>query len=461
MALGPRQIWETSLGQLQLQVPGSSYNTWFRETQGIALEEDSLTIAVATSFAAEWLERRMSTLIHTTVAKVAARSLRVRFQVVSSHERPNQTSSEAPEMVRPPVFSDDEVPFMPPDSTVLMNDVLNRRYTFANFVVGKDNQLAHAAAAAVADRPGQHYNPLFIYSGVGLGKTHLLHAIASQVTQMNLAPVYVTAERFTNEFIMAIRERKTEGFRAKYRSADVLLVDDIQFLAGKEQTQEGFFHTFNELHNANRQIVIACDRPPGSVAPLEDRLRSRFEGGLIADIQPPQLETRLAILHSKAGSMGIDLSGDVALNIARRAAHSIRELEGYLNRVVAMAQFLGRTVSPDVVDIALASLGQEPKASYFTAAELIQHVARYYNISPSLLCTRPSDRKTTSPQRATMYILNSLLHQTPREISGLLGTWHERTVRNTLRQMANLATQSSPVAVEIQQIIASLPGPSP
>ncbi len=423
------------------------------------MEEDSLTIAVATSFAAEWLERRMSSLIHKTVAEVAARSLRVRFQVVSVHERPNQANSETPALARPPLFSEDEVPLMPPDGSVSTNDVLNRRYTFANFVVGKDNQLAHAAAAAVADHPGQHYNPLFIYSGVGLGKTHLLHAIASQVTKMNLAPVYVTAERFTNEFIVAIRERKTEGFRAKYRSADVLLVDDIQFLAGKEQTQEGFFHTFNELHNANRQIVIACDRPPSSVALLEDRLRSRFEGGLIADIQPPQLETRLAILHSKARSMGVDLSGDVALNIARRAAHSIRELEGYLNRVVAMAQFLGMAISPEVVDIALASLGQEPTAPSVTAIEVVQHVATYYKISPATLCTRPQDHKTTSPQRVTMYILRSVLNQPPREIGFLLGKWHERTVRNTLRQLSAEATQSGPVATEIQQIVAGLTVP--
>ena len=459
MALGPQQIWETSLGQFQLQVPRSSYNTWFRGTQGIALDEDSLTIAVATSFAAEWLERRMAPLIHKTVAEVSARSLRVRFQVVSGRDRPNQANGETIEMASPSLFPEDEAPFMPSDGALLGTDVLNRRYTFDNFVVGKDNQLAHAAAAAVADHPGRHYNPLFIYSGVGLGKTHLLHAIASQVTQMNMAPVYVTAERFTNEFIMAIRERKTEGFRAKYRSADVLLVDDIQFLAGKEQTQEGFFHTFNELHNANRQIVIACDRPPGSVPLLEDRLRSRFEGGLIADIQPPKLETRLAILHSKASSMGVDLSGEVALNIARRAAHSIRELEGYLNRVVAMAQFLGKEISPEVVDIALASLGQEPKAPSVTTTEVVQHVATYYKISPDQLCTRPQDRRTTSPQRVTMHILSSVLNQTPREIGGLLGKWHERTVRNTLRQMTDLATQSGPVAAEIRQIVAGLSEP--
>ncbi|MFH1141335.1 MAG: DnaA/Hda family protein, partial [Chloroflexota bacterium] len=203
MALGPQQIWETSLGQFQLQVPRSSYDTWFRGTQGIALEEDSLTVAVATSFAAEWLERRMSPLIHKTVAEVAARSLRVRFQVVSAQERPTQANGAKSDLARPPLLPEDEAPIMPSDGAVLGNHVLNRHYTFANFVVGKNNQLAHAAAAAVADHPGQQYNPLFIYSGVGLGKTHLLHAIASHVTQRNLAPVYVTAERFTNEFILA------------------------------------------------------------------------------------------------------------------------------------------------------------------------------------------------------------------------------------------------------------------
>lgn len=456
MTLGPQQIWETTLGQLQLQVPRSSYDTWFKGTRGISLEEESLTIAVATPFAAEWLERRMAPLILKTVAGVATRPLQVHFQVVAAHEKTLLANDSIAEPVLPPSPYQDDDPVIYPPGGSFGQQLLNQRYTFSSFVVGKDNQLAHAAAAAVAERPGHHYNPLFIYSDAGLGKTHLLHAIASHVTQKNLTPVYVTAERFTNEFIMAIRERKTEGFRAKYRSADVLLMDDIQFLAGKEQTQEGFFHTFNELHIANRQIVVACDRPPKSVSLLEDRLRSRFEGGLIADIQPPQLETRLAILHAKATALGYDLSSEVALAIAQRGAHSIRELEGHLNRVLAMAQFLGKPLSSEIVDIALPSTQSTVQAAPVTVDDVLQHVASYYKISPDLLCSRRQGQKATLPQRVALYILARLLHRTPQELGALIGNLDRTAVRNTLKQMETKVTHGDPPFKEIQEILGSL-----
>ena len=435
MTTSAQQLWETSLGQLQLQVPRSSYETWLKGTSGLALDGDALTVAVPTPFAAEWLERRMYQLIQRTIAGVAAAPIQVRFQVLSASENSRHADAGPEESPISPRLPLHNAPLNSTSSRGPSNGSFNPRYTFANFVIGTANQLAYAAASSVAERPGERYNPLFIYSGVGLGKTHLLHAIASSIAQRNLRPLYVTTEQFTNEFILSIRDRKTEDFRAKYRSADVLLLDDIQFLAGKEQTQEGFFHTFNDLHNASRQIVVTCDRPPGSVALLEDRLRSRFEWGLIADIHPPYLETRLAILYSKAQAQRITLGEEAAQAIAARANHSVRELEGCLNRVVALSQFIGEPISRDLVNRSLAAVAPEVATTHITTQSAVAAVARQYNISPEAICTRPQDRKTTLPQRVSMYLLSTLLNQPAAEIAASLGDWHPKTVRNSLDQI--------------------------
>jgi len=389
MTLGAQQIWETSLGQLQLQVSRSSYDTWLKGTVGLELEGNLLTVGVPTPFAAEWLERRMHQLIERAVTDVAASPLHVRYQILVQQQHaiasdPSLTTPGAPLLGDEPHLPSINGPSTGPSTNgTPANGTFNHRYTFQSFVVGVSNQLAYAAATAVAQQPGDQYNPLFIYSGVGLGKTHLLHAIASAVAQSNLYPIYVTTEQFTNDFIQAIRERKTESFRAKYRSADVLLLDDIQFLAGKEQTQEGFFHTFNDLHNSNRQIVIACDQPPRTLSLLDDRLRSRFEWGLIADIQPPDLETRLAILHNRAHALGAELSDAVAEAVARHAYHSIRELEGCLNRIVALAHFLNTAISTDLATMAIADLAVAPPVEQVDPGAVITQVAAHYQLSPA------------------------------------------------------------------------------
>ena len=456
MTTSARQLWETSLGQLQLQVPRSSYETWFKGTSGLALEDDALTVAVPTPFAAEWLERRMYNLIQRTITDVAASPLQVHFRVVSSPGNFRHADAITPESTSPPRLLQGNGAASPSTNRGPSNGSFNPRYTFDNFVIGTANELAHAAATAVAERPGERYNPLFIYSGVGLGKTHLLHAIASSTARRNLRPLYVTTEQFTNEFILAIRDRKTEDFRAKYRSADVLLLDDIQFLAGKEQTQEGFFHTFNDLHNSNRQIVVTCDRLPRSVAQLEDRLRSRFEWGLIADIHPPYLETRLAILYSKAQAQGVTLSEEAAQAIAARASHSVRELEGCLNRVIALAQFLGAPISTDLVHRALVTVGQEVAASRIAPEAAVARVALQFQTSPEALCTRPQDRKTTLPHRVAMYVLSTLLAQPAAEIAASLGDWHPKTVRNSTAQINQQIKSDDDLNQSIQQITSAL-----
>ena len=454
MTTGAKKIWETSLGQLQLQVPRSSYDTWFKGTSGIALEGGSLTVAVPTTFAAEWLERRMYQLIQRTVEGVATSPLHVQFQVLSHAERgrPGVTDESGPT----PQLTLENGTQHPASNGPSHRGVFNHRYTFDNFIIGTNNQLAHAAARSVAERPGEQYNPLFIYSGVGLGKTHLLHAIASAVAQQNLHPLYVTTEQFTNEFIQAIRERKTEDFRAKYRSADVLLLDDIQFLAGKEQTQEGFFHTFNDLHNSNRHIVVTCDRPPKSVSHLEDRLRSRFEWGLIADIQAPDLETRLAIIYAKAAAQQASLRAEVAESIARRSSHSIRELEGHLNRVLALAQFIEAEITVDLVDMALAVVAPATPAAAIPPQEAIAIVARQYSLNPADLCTRPRDRKTSHPQRIAMYILGSVLGLPSDVVASHLGNWNKRTISNSLKQISQQVKEDTALQQELGQLKAHL-----
>ncbi|MBI4200670.1 MAG: chromosomal replication initiator protein DnaA [Chloroflexi bacterium] len=429
MPLDAAKLWEATLGRLQLHVPRASYDTWLRATVGLALDSDSLTVSAPTPFAAEWLERRMHHLIQQTVTEVAARPLEVRFQVgplpQESHASPTGASRATIQTGLP---LDGEGTDSPVSSPVFAG-ALNPRYTFQNFVTGSGNRLAYAAATAVAERPGEQYNPLFIYSGSGLGKTHLLHSIALAAMQNDLAPLYVTAEQFTNDFIQSIRERKTEGFRAKYRSADMLLMDDVQFLAGKEQTQEGLFHAFNDLHTANRQIVVACDQPPKGVPGLAPRLRSRLEWGLITDIQPPDLETRLAILREKASAQGLTLGQDVAQGIAQRPTTSIRELEGCLTRVAALAQFLDQPVSAALLRIALADIDPPSGKARTEPKEVISQVAKYFGVAPAALLARPETRRTTLEQRVAMYVLREALALPSKEVATQLGNWDRHTVR--------------------------------
>ena len=434
---GPaQQVWLASLGRLQLQVARPSYDTWLKGTVGISLQDGCLTVGVPTPFVAEWLDKRMAQLIQRTAAEVAASPLQVFFQVIGQSGATEP--SVAPDLREfPPTAMT-----LPAQRPALSEDVtapvrpLNNRYSFSNFVVGVTNRLAFAAACAVAEHPGEQYNPLFIYSEAGLGKTHLLHAIATEVAQRDLVPLYATCEQFTNDFVGAIRERRTEEFRTKYRSVDVLLLDDVQFLQGKEQTQESFFHTFNDLHNSNRQIVLACDRPLSSVDALEPRLTSRFSWGLMADIQAPDIETRVAILQSKATSAGEVLSGDLALLMAEQVQTNIRALEGCLNRVIALSRFTEVPITEDLIRIVLAN-GATPKAAKgVTPTEVLERIANYYSVSLDEIRTRSSARKTSEPQRVAMYLLSRLLRLPHAEIAQVLGNWNKKTVTNSVSSVS-------------------------
>ncbi len=329
-------------------------------------------------------------------------------------------------------------------TNILMNNRLNPRYTFDAFIVGSSNRLAHAASLAVAEAPGESYNPLFLYGGVGLGKTHLLHAIGHQGVQTGLAVLYVSSEQFTNEIINAIRYRTTEEFRAKYRSVDILLVDDIQFIAGKESTEEEFFHTFNSLHEMSKQIVICSDRPPKAIASLEERLRSRFEWGLIADIQPPDLETRMAILRVKADLLNYRVPDEIIAYIASRVQTNIRELEGCLNRLMAFQQLHRTDLTMDVARAAMSSLGNDTHEPNLNSRQIAQAVADYYHISLDSMCSKQRDKYILMPRQVAMYLIRQETQDSLLEIGQLFGGRDHSTVLNSCEKIErNLQTNQT------------------
>ena len=335
---------------------------------------------------------------------------------------------------------------------------LNQRYTFSTFIVGSGNQLAHAASQAVADAPGYAYNPLFLYGGVGLGKTHLLHAIGHTALERNLTVLYVSSETFTNEIVNAILYRKTEEFRAKYRSVDVLLVDDIQFIAGKDSTEEEFFHTFNSLYETNRQIVICSDRPPKAIISLEERLRSRFEWGLIADIQPPDLETRIAILRAKAEVIGQYTPDEVILYVANRVPSNIRELEGSLNRVLAFAKLQGLPMTIETAKAAMASLATDTRQRRVSIEDILNTVAEYYRIPVDDLKGKQRDKHIVLPRQVAMYLMRQETEASLLEIGQSLGGRDHSTVLHGCEKITREINENTALRKEVLAIRQQLLG---
>jgi chromosomal replication initiator protein len=409
--MSAKEIWEAVLGELQLQLTRTNYDTWLKDTVGLSCHGDQFVVGVPSPFAIEWLEKRLHSLIKKTLIGVTGDDLNVRFQIQGQ-----STLLKSKRGVKSSFSS-----ILPNSNRRINSNTFNPKYTFDSFIVGNCNRLAHAAAMGVAEKPGSVYNPLFIYGGVGLGKTHLLHAIGHFVCQTKLRVIYVSTEQFTNEFIKAIRERKTEEFRQKYRGVDVLLIDDIHFIIGKEQTQEGFFHTFNDLHNANRQIVITSDRPPKSMPLLEDRLSSRFGWGLIADIQTPDLETRIAILQTKAEENGVSVPQEVLDLIARKAQKSIRELEGSLNRVIAFARLTKAPLSIELASKALAEFPDTTARRALTPTLIIATVAKYFDLDPEALEGERRVKQTALARHIAVYLIREETDNSFSEIGRALG----------------------------------------
>jgi len=391
--MNAHQAWQATIGQLQMDLSKATFDTWVRNTQLISYEDESGTFALGASnaYACDWLESRLKSIITNKLSGMMARPVNVEFKVWSA---PAPIVEE--ESVRAPI----RVEVVEPNT---FNTHLNPRYRFDNFVVGPANRLAQAASIAVAENPARAYNPLFIYSGVGLGKTHILHAIGNEVVKQGKVVLYVSSEEFTNDLIDAIRHKTTPAFREKYRQVDVLLIDDIQFIAGKDTTQEEFFHTFNALHGQNKQIVITSDRSPKAMATLEERLRSRFEWGLTVDMQAPDYETRLAILRSKAEKAGRDVPLDVMEMIARAIPTNVRELEGAWNRVNAYADLSGQRLTLDLAKHALSDY--LPQKSSLTPAYVVDVVADYFGTTKESLTGKNRSRDVALPRQVAMYLL--------------------------------------------------------
>jgi chromosomal replication initiator protein len=445
---GAHGLWETALAQLQLQVTRPNFDTWLKDTVGMQFTDGLFVVGAPNDFATAWLTTKLRPLVAKTLSTIVGEPVDVVFRLANGGSNGGSAIQ--------PLFNPEAMP-APAPVRPMPQPRLNPRYTFERFVVGPENRLAHAASLAVSEKPGAVYNPLFIYGGTGLGKTHLLHAIGHAAWASHHRILYATSEQFTNDFIEAIRRGTTEELRAKYRHLDVLLIDDIQFLAGKEGTQEEFFNTFNDLHCTGSQIVISSDRSPRLISLLEERLRSRFECGLIADIQPPTLETRLAILRAKSIEQRIDLPSDVLHFLGERSKHNIRELEGSFNRIVAHARLLRADITLDIAIQALAPVAPRER-TYPHPDAVIKAVADYFNLSPQDLSGKSRVREIADARHMAMYLLREDAHQRTTDIGRLLGNRDHATVIHGLRKIeAGLAndTQLARQIAEIRALLSS------
>lgn len=391
-----KEIWEKALEILKAELTEVSFNTWIKSIDPLNITDSSITLGVRNDFTKDILENRYKDLIKNSIQAACNKSYSINFVIIS--EEATDTLQRVPPKRQSLVVNDE------------MSATLNPKYTFDSFVIGNSNRFAHAASLAVAESPAKAYNPLFIYGGVGLGKTHLMHAIGSYIKQANSKSkvVYVSSEKFTNELINSIKDDKNVEFRNKYRNVDVLLIDDIQFIAGKESTQEEFFHTFNALHDANKQIILSSDRPPKEIPTLEDRLRSRFEWGLIADIQPPDFETRIAILKKKADVENLNIPNEVMVYIATQIKSNIRELEGALIRIVAYSSLTNKEISVDLASEALKDIISNKNSRQVTIGLIQDIVSSYYNLKVEDFKSARRTRNVAFPRQIAMYLSRKL-----------------------------------------------------
>lgn len=548
--MNAKQLWQAALGDLQMKVPGPSFQTWLKNTSIAQFEEGKLVaIAVPSNFAKEWLEKRYSKEIAGTLKSILGYEVDVRFEVrtpargesqralhaldgvgekqevelpiavgqqvsgggisakvhggQASHGEPTPINSISGQLgaqgqangqmavsggpqniIRQAApggtgmtrtgggsgISQAPTPFrgvgqggrpaVQLEMAMEADSMLNARYTFDKFIVGKSNQLAHAASRSVAEKPALGYNPLFLYGGAGLGKTHLLHAIGHEAMRRNpgIRVLYVTSEKFTNDLINAIREGRNETFRNMYRNCDILLVDDIQFIAGKETTQEEFFHTFNALHGANKQVVMTSDRPPKAILTLEERLRSRFEWGLAADIQPPDLETRIAILRTKAESMEVRVPSEVVDYIARKVQSNIRELEGALNRIAAYANLNGMGVTVDLAAATLTDLGANQRRRPITHERIVETVSSFFNLEPEDLKTGSRSREVLVPRQVAMYLMREELETPFIQIAAYFGKRDHTTAMHSFEKIEGLVETDNQMRQDVLVIRQMLYG---
>ena len=474
--MSPETAWKATLGELELQMTKATFNTWLRDARLLAKEEDEFVIGVRNDYAKDWLENRLYDTILRTLSAIYRQQVNIRFVVWSdeiiapAHKVVKNNAGRTPKVLKNDAAGSrkhgvkrttvqETTARYPAPTADGLSGTLNQRFTFSSFVVGSSNRLAHAAALSVAENPGQTYNPLFIYGGVGLGKTHLLHAIGHKCQKDGKYVCYISSETFTNDLVQSIRNKTMSEFRERYRTPDVLMIDDIQFIAGKESTQEELFHTFNELHSNGKQVVISSDRQPKAMMTLEERLQSRFEWGLMADIQLPDIETRKAILQSKADDLSVYVPDDVTELIAHRVRKNIRELEGALNKVMAYAQLTGQVVDMDIVNMALSDLvDQRDKV---TVDEVVTAVCHHYKVTEDALSSSSRSRTISYPRQVAMYLARTETDASLPQIGARLGNRDHTTILYGYEKISKAVERDANLRRDTLEIKAVLYEPSP
>ncbi|OGE73942.1 MAG: hypothetical protein A3I07_04245 [Candidatus Doudnabacteria bacterium RIFCSPLOWO2_02_FULL_42_9] len=435
-----QQLWQAILGNLELSLSKANFTTWFKSTSIIEKSDIGIVVGVPNAFTKEWLQNKYHQDILKALKAIAAEIKEVKYQIVSPMYVSPQTTKEVSRIA--------------PAAKKAENTTLNPKYSFNTFIVGSNNQLAHAASLAVSKKPGTVYNPLFIYGGVGLGKTHLMQAVGAEMLKRdpNAKILYVTSEKFTNEFVSAVQTGKTEHFKNIYRSVDILLVDDIQFLAGREGTQEEFFHTFNALHQNNKQVVMTSDRLPKEIPAIEERLVSRFEWGMIADIQAPDLETRLAILKTKVKEKNYTVELEILTYIAETIQSNIRELEGALNRLMVYCQLNNTRPTIEQVKSILVNVITPPKKRGVSAKKIIEVVSDFYNVTPEDLLKQSRKKEYVNPRQIAMYIIRKELETSLPSIGEFFGGRDHTTVIHAIDKIERIIKERVALKQEIELI---------
>lgn len=469
--MNSQQLWDATLGELELELSKANFTTWFKNTFLLSFEEGVVTIGVPNDFTKKWLETKYHQFIVKALRRISDDDIRSVEYTISSKPKgtaaPTATpvKEEQPEepVTKAPTISQKDkntvtISQAPRQTTLPQTHAgsmgLNPKYTFDNFIVGKKNELAHAACLAVAEKPGSVYNPLFIYGGVGLGKTHLMQAVGHMVREQKADTkiLYVTCETFTNEFIKAVGEGQAEQFKDKYRSVDILMVDDIQFLAGKEGTQEAFFHTFNHLHQQNKQVILTSDRPPRAIPTLENRLISRFEGGMIVDVNTPDLETRIAILKLKCAQKNYVLSDDILQFIASNVQNNVRELEGALNRVIATQQLKKTKPTLESAKELLSSYSQGPKRGAITAKKILSTVSSFFDIHLNDLTGNSRKKELVVPRQIAMYLMREEINASYPNIGQELGGRDHTTAMHACQKIKKILDEDEKMVEDINLI---------
>lgn len=465
----PEQLWESTLGQVEVEISKANFTTWFKDTFIFSYQNGEIIIGVPNAFTKTWLENKYHDSIVKKLRGSADEDIRlVTYKVASKHKHQQQTAAQVIAQQETVNTATDSTPVQETPATQQTTNTvtvegptssitsmgLNPRYTFENFVVGKKNELAHAACKAVGEKPGETYNPLFLYGGVGLGKTHLMQAVghAALKNNPNTKILYVTCETFTNEYITSVQEGRASQFKDKYRSVDILMVDDIQFLAGKEGTQEAFFHTFNHLHQTNKQILLTSDRPPRAIPTLEDRLVSRFEGGMLVDVNLPDLETRIAILRRKCEEKKLHISETVIQQVAKSVQNNVRELEGALNRVLAYHELNGQALTEDSVKNILSTFTQTSSRGAITTKKILHTVTEYFEIQHEDLLGNSRKKELVVPRQIAMFLMREEIHASYPNIGQELGGRDHTTAMHACQKIARLLDEDEKMQNDVEML---------